>query len=125
MPLNRPENYNMIDAPYELKVSIVEHNCTGCPYFKEASFDDIDDILVKGCFYPTDIKDMNPYLTGGYLSVIDIAHNSCSFWRNRLDYESPIKVDSAPSEEEWCQVPAIEPNWLLVETPVYTKRIYD
>lgn len=91
MPLNKCNGYNVIDAPYELKLQIVEINCKGCPYFLH--YNDEEQIPVLGCIYPTDLLGSHE----PFLSLLEIAHNSCNFWQNKPQFE-PVTIDATPGD---------------------------
>lgn len=78
MPLNKPIGYSGIELPYQDKLNIVESLCKGCHYF---IFDDSGDNLECGCIYPDDIRGFNPFIRPPYLTVVEIAMNTCDFWR--------------------------------------------
>ena len=113
MPLNHPPQYNVLEAPYELKVQIIEHNCSMCDYFLH--YDDDEQIPVLGCVYPHDIRGSHE----PFLSLIEIAHNSCDFWKQRFLTQEPYRVDATPGN--WND-PLISPEKLWLEELLTTQK---
>ena len=80
MPLSKRNGYDGRELPYSLKFAIVESNCTGCPYLQK--FGDTENFEEElGCVFPEDIKDLNPNIRESYLTVSEIASNTCAFWK--------------------------------------------
>ncbi len=78
MPLHKP-NGGFSDIPYSLKLAIVETNCKGCPYFREFRSSHEDETEF-GCIYPTDLENINKNIREPYLTVSEIASNTCDYW---------------------------------------------
>jgi len=92
MPLSKVNGYDTYGLPYDLKLQIVETNCSGCDHFLK--YEDEEQIPVIGCVFPNDVLGSQ----NGFLSLLDIVHNSCIFWNDRFLVEPP-KIDS--SEGNW------------------------
>ena len=86
MPLHKPLNTNYRELPYSLKVAIVESNCTGCAFLKKHRIED-DTESEYGCSYPTDTLLLNPHIREPYLTVSEIASNTCDFWKSHTKWE--------------------------------------
>lgn len=102
MPLNKIEGLDLTHASYEVKVAMVLHNCQGCSYFRLMDLED-DIFPVYGCTYPTDIQDLNPYLRAPYLTIVEIAVNTCMFWRGRM--MEPVPPPDSTPDEDWSAIP--------------------
>ena len=90
MPLSHPQGFDGRFLPYSVKFEMVDHNCKGCPYLKshevnplEIVEDIINDKVVEieyGCAYPQDIASLNKNIREPYLTITEIASNTCLFW---------------------------------------------
>jgi hypothetical protein len=85
MPLNRP-NGGFSSLPYSLKLTIVETNCTGCPCFKKIRTERVEE-SEYGCVFPRDIQLINAHIREPYLTVSEIASNTCDFWNSHTKWE--------------------------------------
>jgi hypothetical protein len=97
MPLHNPNGHGYSELPYSLKLAIVESNCTGCPFFHKHKIED-DTESEYGCSFPTDIALLNSHIREPYLTVSEIASNTCDFWKNRTKWELET-VDA--TEGDW------------------------
>lgn len=107
MPLDKPEGLDLRHTTYETKVAIVEANCTGCQYFKLIRIEE-DIYPVVGCTYPADLRGRNLYLSNPYLDLVEIATNTCQFWRGRMMEPVPPPDSTPGSEKEWSEVPVYD-----------------
>ena len=107
MPLNKPIGYNGLDLPYKEKLNLVESLCKGCHYFV---FDDSKDELECGCIYPDDIRGFNPFIRSPYLTVEEIAMNTCEFWKLPITHKTQEEQNSLSND--WEDV-ATTPSQLL------------
>lgn len=95
MPLNRPDNYDGRFLPYEVKRALVENKCRGCGYFVEVTNQDDPEVVMLGCIYENDLKGINVNIREDYLTVTEIAHNTCIFWFGQEELV-PDEPDSRP-----------------------------
>jgi hypothetical protein len=96
MPLSKP-NGGFQSLPYSLKIAIVESNCTGCPCFAKIDTERAEE-SEYGCVFPRDIELLNTHIREPYLTVSEIASNTCEFWKNHTKWEIDA-VDSTPGYE--------------------------
>jgi len=113
MPLNKPSGYRGIDLTYQQKLSLVESLCKGCSHF---IFDDSGKDLECGCIYPEDIKDFNSFLRPPYLTVVEIASNTCEFWR-----DIPPEKDKKVYENE--PLPAPKEFWYITDINTFNPEV--
>ena len=108
MPLSHPQGFDGRFLPYSVKFEMVDHNCKGCPYLKshevnplEIVDDVINDRVVEieyGCAYPQDISSFNKNIREPYLTISEIASNTCLFWDMYTKWKEE-KVDAR--EGDW------------------------
>jgi hypothetical protein len=79
----------------------VESNCVGCPYFKTVIVGEpiiqegeLISEMESGCFYPSDTKTINGNIREPYLTIQEIASNTCDFWKSRTAWQ-PDKLDAS------------------------------
>lgn len=95
MPLNKVTDLDLVHVTYATKILVVESNCKGCPYLR--MFIEDDELhTTYGCVYPDDIRDFNPNIREPYLTVVEIAHNTCLFWKSQL--LTPEEPEEMPHE---------------------------
>lgn len=82
MPLMKTNDIDLTHITYDTKLMLVEVNCKGCPFLRVFLEDEFH--TTYGCIYPEDIKDFNQNIREPYLTVVEIAHNTCLFWKSRL-----------------------------------------
>ena len=85
MPLNRP-NGGFQGLPYSRKMALVETNCTGCPCFMKIETKRAEE-SEYGCSFPRDIEWVNSNIREPYLTVSEIAGNTCEFWKSYTKWE--------------------------------------
>ena len=100
MPLHNP-NGGYRDLPYSLKLAMVEHNCTGCKFLKKHRIEN-DCESEYGCSYPEYLALLNTHIREPFLTVSEIASNTCEYWKSYTKWE----LETVDAREGYWNDPA-------------------
>ena len=105
MPLMKTNDYNGRELPYDVKLQIVEQNCSGCPFFM--LIEDPETVEPQyGCVYAKDMEQFNLVLRENYLTVSEIASNTCEFWNFWQRYQRVVDDWTPEDWADFCSQPS-------------------